>query len=84
MSEYREIMEQISCSISKDANFPISTSDELLAAFPCGEDTTIKVGEKEVKVGEAVKKLNSSHYPFICSDDITNAICEIWDTDILI
>lgn len=77
MGEYSEMMEQISCSL-KDANFPITSEDELLAAFPCGADTKYMAGEKMLHIGETIKKIQKEQYPFNCSDDAVMTMCDLW------
>ena len=78
MDRVKELKSQVSCAL-QEANFPITSDVELFAAFPCGPDTTFKVSDKEVKVGDAAKHMKDDHYPFICSDDLAGLMCEIWD-----
>ncbi|GAW90960.1 MTH865 family protein [Calderihabitans maritimus] len=56
------------------ATFPISSPEELLAAFPEGPDTTCRAGEIEVTAGEAGKLLTADDFPFNSAEEVAETI----------
>lgn len=59
-----------------NANFPINTPQELIAAFPAGADTTCKAGDLKVTAGEAGKLLTPADFPFKSAKAVADTIVE--------
>ncbi len=73
MSVRDEIKSQIKGAL-KDADFPIRTPEELLAAMPEGADTKCKAGDVELTAGEAGKKLSEDDFPFESAEDVAETL----------
>lgn len=73
MSVKDEIRSQIIGALG-GANFPISTPEALLAAFPNGADTTCKSGDVEMTAGEAGKLLTAEDFPFKSAEQVADTI----------
>ena len=73
MSVRQTIKNQIIGAL-KEANFPITTPEDLLAAFPNGAATTCKAGDLEVTAGEAGKLLTSDDFPFNSAEEAAERI----------
>lgn len=58
----------------ENADFPISSPDELLAAFPLGADTTCQAGDLKVTAGDAGKLLKTDDFPFKSAEDVGETI----------
>jgi hypothetical protein len=58
----------------KEATFPISTPEDLLAAFPLGAETTCRAGDIEVTAGEAGKLLQAGDFPFNSAEQVAETI----------
>ena len=58
----KQLHEQITGAL-KGAAFPIRTPDDLVAAFPDGENSTCRVGDLEVTAGEAALLLDAKDFP---------------------
>jgi hypothetical protein len=75
MSVRDEIHAQIEGAL-KDAKFPISTPEELLAAMPQGAETKCKAGDCELTAGDAGKVLKESDFPFKSAKEVANVIVD--------
>ncbi len=73
MSVKEEIRKQIIGALAK-ANFPISTPQALLAAFPHGAETKCQAGEVTMTAGEAGKHLNPGDFPFRSAEQVADTI----------
>ena len=73
MSAKDEIRTQIVGALS-EAEFPISSPEALLAAFPNGADTTCKAGDVEMTAGDAGKLLTSEDFPFRSAEHVADTI----------
>ncbi|AOT72517.1 MTH865 family protein [Geosporobacter ferrireducens] len=58
----------------KDACFPISSPEALLAAFPLGADTTCQAGDLKVTAGDAGKLLKADDFPFQSAENVAETI----------
>ncbi|MHB9094113.1 MAG: MTH865 family protein [Eubacteriales bacterium] len=58
----------------KNATFPISTPEALLAAFPEGANTTCRADGIEVTAGQAGKLLTANDFPFNCAEHVAETI----------
>ncbi len=56
------VKEQVK-SAYQDADFPFSTYQELLAAFPCGADGNICLAGDITLTPDHAKNLNPEHFP---------------------
>ena len=56
------------------AEFPITSPEELLAAFPQGAATTCRADGIEMTAGEAGKLLTPGDFPFKSSEDVAETI----------
>ena len=77
--ETLSVKEQIHSQISgalKGAKFPVKTPKDLIAAFPNGADTTCKVGDLKMTVGEAGKLLKASDFPFKSPKAVADVIVD--------
>lgn len=68
-----EIKKQISGALS-GAQFPISTPEDLLAAFPNGPDTTCECGEVKLRAGDLGSVLKESDFPFQSSESVADTV----------
>ena len=59
------------------AQFPLSTPEALLGAFPNGADTVCKAGDLEVTAGQAGTLLNEGHFPFESAEQVGETIVEL-------
>lgn len=75
MSVRDEIHAQIEGAL-KDAKFPISTPEELLAAMPQGAETKCKAGDCELTAGDAGKVLKESDFPFKSAKEVADVIVD--------
>lgn len=75
MSVKEEIHAQISGAL-KNANFPLKTPEELLAAFPAGADTTCQSGNVKVTAGDAGTLRKTSDFPFTSAKQVADVIVE--------
>lgn len=73
MSVRDEIYNQIVEGLAS-GKFPISTPEDLLAAFPEGAATTCRSGDVEVTAGEAGKLLKESDFPFKDAKQVAGVI----------
>jgi hypothetical protein len=71
----RQVHEQIVGALEK-AKFPVRTPEELIAAFPEGENTTCRVGDLKVTAGEAAMLLQPSDFPFRSAKAVADLIVE--------
>lgn len=76
MSVRETIKKQIITHL-KDVNFPITTPEALLEAFPNGADTVCKAGELVVTAGQAGTLLNADHFPFSSAEEVGETIVEL-------
>ncbi len=70
-----QVHEQIVGAL-KGAKFPVSTAEDLIAAFPEGEKTTCRVGDLKVTAGEAALLLGPSDFPFRNAKAVADVIVE--------
>ncbi len=70
----REIIKSQIIGALGGAEFPISSPEELLAAFPEGANTTCRADGVEVTAGEAGKLLILSDFPFKSSEEVAETI----------
>ncbi|MGD9566670.1 MAG: MTH865 family protein [Methanothrix sp.] len=75
MSIRDEIHAQIEGAL-KDAKFPISTPEELLAAMPQGAETKCKAGDCELTAGDAGKVLKESDFPLKSAKEVADVIVD--------
>jgi hypothetical protein len=75
MSVKEEIHSQIEGAL-KNANFPINTPTELLAAMPNGAATKCKSGDVELTAGDAGKVLTASDFPFKSAKQVADVIVQ--------
>jgi hypothetical protein len=73
MSVKEEIRKQIIGALAK-ANFPISTPQALLAAFPQGAATKCQAGDIAMTAGEAGKLLKAEDFPFRSAEQVADTI----------
>lgn len=69
----KEIKKQIVGALA-NANYPINSPKELLAAFPNGADTTCQAGDVKITAGEAGKLLYMSDFPFQDAEQVADTI----------
>lgn len=69
----KEIRGQIVGALA-NANFPINSPKELLAAFPNGAATTCQAGDVKMTAGEAGKLLYMSDFPFQDAETVADTI----------
>ncbi len=69
----KEIRAQIVGALA-NANFPIRTGKDLLAAFPNGAETTCQAGNVKMTAGEAGKILYMSDFPFESAESVADTI----------
>ncbi|SNS98004.1 hypothetical protein SAMN05446037_103130 [Anaerovirgula multivorans] len=72
--DVRETIKSQIIGALKNADFPISSPDELLAAFPLGADTTCQAGDLKVTAGDAGKLLKADDFPFKTAEDVGETI----------
>ena len=70
-----QIHSQISGALA-GAKFPITTPNDLIAAFPNGADTTCQVGDLKMTAGEAGKLLKASDFPFKSAKAVADVIVD--------
>ena len=75
MSAKNEIRSQIIGALA-GAQFPITTPQALLDAFPNGANTKCKSGEIEMTAGEAGTLLNSDDFPFNSAEQVADTILD--------
>lgn len=75
MSVKEDIHAQIKGTL-ENAQFPIKTPEDLLAAFPVGADTTCKSGEVEITAGEAGSLFKESDFPFTSARQVADLFVE--------
>jgi hypothetical protein len=75
MNIREEVYEQV-LEILKDAKFPISTLEELIAALPEGLDTTCTIGDVEVTAAEARSLITDRDFPFKDAKHVAELIVE--------
>jgi hypothetical protein len=73
MSVKEEIRKQIIGALAK-ANFPISTPQALLAAFPQGAATKCQAGDVAMTAGEAGKLFKGEDFPFRSAEQVADII----------
>lgn len=73
MNVKAEIKKQIVGALA-DADFPIKTPKDLLAAFPNGADTTCQAGDVKMTAGEAGKLLKKEDFPFKSAEQVADTI----------
>lgn len=73
MTVKEEIRKQIIGALAK-ANFPISTPEALLEAFPQGAATKCQAGDVAMTAGEAGKLLNATDFPFRSAEQVADTI----------
>lgn len=73
MTAKEELTQQIVGALAA-ARFPISTPQELLAAFPNGADTTCRSGDIQMTAGEAGKLLTDADFPFESAGQVANTV----------
>jgi len=73
MGVKEDIREQIVGALT-EANFPINSPEELMAALPNGPDTTCKSGDVELKASEAGKVLTADDFPFTTAEEVADTI----------
>jgi hypothetical protein len=56
------------------ASFPISSPEELLAAFPNGADTTCEAGDVKLRAGDAGGVLTAADFPFTSAEQVADTI----------
>lgn len=56
------------------AGFPLSTPEELLAAFPEGADTTCEAGGVKLRAGDAGGVLTPADFPFQSAEQVADTI----------
>lgn len=71
----KQVHEQIVGAL-KGAKFPIRTPNDLITAFPEGENTTCRVGDLKVTAGEAAMLLQPSDFPFSSAKAVADLIVE--------
>jgi hypothetical protein len=57
-----------------NANFPINSPKELIAAFPNGADTTCQAGDVKMTAGQAGKLLYMADFPFQDAEQVADTI----------
>lgn len=72
--EVRKELQGEIVSALQGAEFPINTSQDLLKAFPQGEETTCKAGGIKLTAGEAKRLLKASDFPFRSADHVAITI----------
>ena len=75
MSVREEVYDQI-IEILKNARFPISTLEELIAALPEGLDTTCRIGDVDVTAAEARSLITEKDFPFKDAKQIAQLMVE--------
>jgi hypothetical protein len=75
MTVKEEIRSQIIGAL-KNANFPINSPQELLAAMPEGAATKCKAGDVELTAGDAGSILKASDFPFKSAESVADVIVE--------
>lgn len=71
----KQVHEQIAEAL-KNATFPIRTTDDLMAAFPDGVNTTCQVGDLKMTAGEVALLLKEKDFPFRNAKAIADLIVE--------
>lgn len=69
----KEIGKQIVGALA-NANFPINSPKDLLAAFPNGAATTCQAGDVKMTAGEAGKLLYMADFPFQDAEQVADTI----------
>jgi len=57
-----------------NAQFPLKSTKELLAAFPQGQSTTCQAGDVKMTAGQAAKLLYMSDFPFESAENVADII----------
>lgn len=73
MSIRKTIKSQIVGAL-QGAKFPISTPEDLLAAFPNGAETTCQAGDLIVTAGQAGQLLTKDDFPFNNAEEVGETI----------
>ena len=61
----------------KNAEFPISTPETLLASFPSGADIKCSADDLVVTTGQVGELLSLTHFPFESAEDVGEIIVEL-------
>ena len=78
MKDKMTVKEQI-LSALQESVFPISSQDELLGAFPCGEDGTLCLAEDQLFVNpQEKKKLKPEHFPIATPEQAAELLLKIY------